>query len=83
MSASCHHEGCICHPLSAARRGEALVVRHLIGGSEDCQRLREMGIREEASVSVVCSGGAVIARVQGAKICLSRSMAEAVFVTAA
>jgi len=83
MPASCPHEGCICQPLSTARRGEALVVRHLVGGPGDCQRLREMGFREAAAVSLVCTGGAVIAQVQGAKICLSRSMAETVLVTAA
>lgn len=83
MPASCPHEGCICQPLTTARRGESLVVRHLVGGHDDRRRLREMGIREQAFVSVVCAGGAVIAQVQGAKICLSRRMAETVLVTAA
>jgi Fe2+ transport system protein FeoA len=83
MPASCPHEGCICQPLTTARRGVSLVVRHLVGSQNDRQRLLEMGFREQAYVSVVCAGGAVIAQVQGAKICLSRSMAESVLVTAA
>ena len=83
MPAHCHHEGCICQPISTARRGDALVVRHLVGDAGDCHRLREMGLREDAPVSVVCVGGAVIAQVQDAKVCLSRSMAESVLVAAA
>jgi Fe2+ transport system protein FeoA len=80
MSSHCPLDGCICQPLSTARRGESLVVRHLTGEPDDCRRLREMGLRERASISVVCIGGAVIAQVQGAKVCLSRRMAETVFV---
>jgi len=83
MSAHCPHEGCICQPLSTARRGESVVVRHLAGEPDDCRRLREMGFRENMALSVVCVGGAVIAQVQGAKVCLSRSMAEAVLVAGA
>ena len=83
MPAHCPHDGCTCQPLSSSRRGDALVVRHLTGGADDCRRLREMGFREDAAVSVVCTGGAVIAQVQGAKICLSRRMAETVLVAAA
>jgi Fe2+ transport system protein FeoA len=83
MSAHCLHEGCICQPLSTARRGESVVVRHLTGDAGDCRRLREMGFRENTALSVVCVGGAVIAQVHGAKVCLSRSMAESVLVAGA
>ncbi len=83
MPAHCPHDSCTCQPLSTARRGDPLVVRHLVGSDGDCRRLRELGFHEAAPISVVCSGGAVIAQVQGTKICLSRSMAETVFVAAA
>jgi len=60
-----------------------MVVRHLTAAEDDRQRLREMGLREHAPVSVVCSGGAIIAQVGEAKICLSHRMAETIFVAAA
>jgi Fe2+ transport system protein FeoA len=57
-----------------------MVVRHLQGGSADCHRLRELGFNESAEVRLICSGGAIIAQVQGAKICLSQSMAQSIMV---
>lgn len=83
MSSHCPHDGCTCQPLSSARRGEAMVVRHLTAADDDCHRLREMGLREHTPVRVVCAGGAVIAQVGEAKICLSHRMAETIFVAAA
>ena len=82
MSPACDHDGCICQPLPTAKRGERVIVRHVLGESGDRRRLREMGFREQAEVLIVCSGGAIIAQVQGAKICLSRSMAESIMVAA-
>ena len=79
-SSHCPHDGCICQPLSTARRGESVIVRHLTGEADECRRLRELGLREESSLTVVCSGGAVIAQVRGAKICLSRRLAATVLV---
>ena len=60
-----------------------MVVRHLHGASGDCHRLREMGFHEMAEVRLVCAGGAIIAQVQGAKICLSHSMAQSILVATA
>ena len=78
---ACHLPGCACLPLSAARRGDRVVVRHLEGN--DSQRLRELGFNEAAEVRIVCAGSAVIAQVHGSKICLSRRMAEAILVVPA
>jgi Fe2+ transport system protein FeoA len=44
--------------------------------------LRELGFREEAELRLVCVGGAIIAQVQGAKICLSHHMAQSIMVAA-
>lgn len=82
-SPACPHDGCICQPLTSARRGERVVVRHLQGADADCTRLREMGIREETEIRMVCGGGPVIAHVQGAKVCLSVRMAETILVAPA
>ncbi len=75
---ACPLPGCACLPLSASRRGDQVVVRHLEGS--DAHRLRELGFRESAAVRIVCAGSAVIAQVQGSKICLSRRMAESILV---
>ena len=80
MSPACTHDGCVCQPLPTAKRGDRLVVRHLQGESADCHRLREMGFHEMAEVRLVCAGGAIIAQVQGAKICLSHNMAQSIMV---
>jgi len=55
----------------------------LQGAAGDCHRLREMGFHEMAEVRLVCAGGAIIAQVQGAKICLSHSMAQSILVATA
>ena len=83
MYSDCQHEGCICQPLPTAARGERMIVRHLQGEAGDCHRLREMGFHEEAEVRLVCNGGAIIAQVQGAKICLSHNMARSIMVATA
>ena len=41
------------------------------------------GFHEMAEVRLVCAGGAIIAQVQGAKICLSHSMAQSILVATA
>ena len=83
MSDACDHDACTCQPLPTAKRGERMIVRHVLGASSDRRRLREMGFREQAEVRLVCSGGAIIAQVQGAKICLSHSMAQSIMVAGA
>ncbi len=80
MSPACDHDGCVCHPLSTAKRGDRVVVRHLQGATGDCHRLREMGFLESAEVRLVCAGSAVIAQVKGAKVCLSHHMARSILV---
>ena len=79
-SPACQHDDCICQPLPTARRGDRMVVRHLHGDAGECHRLREMGFHEQAEIRLVCSGGMVIAQVQGARICLSHRMAESILV---
>jgi Fe2+ transport system protein FeoA len=60
-----------------------MVVQHLQGPEDDCRRLREMGFREHARVQMICHGGAVIAQVHDAKVCLSHRMAAAILVAPA
>jgi len=80
---ACEEPDCRCQELGAIGRGKAVVVRHLKGAAETTRRLREMGFREDRTVTVICPGGALIASVMGSRVCLSREMAEAVLVTPA
>lgn len=83
MSAACHHDSCICQPLPTVKRGESVIVRHLHGAEDECHRLREMGFHERAEVKLICAGGAVIAQVQGARICLTQRLAASILVATA
>lgn len=83
MSPACQQDGCICQPLPSVKRGERVRVRHLHGDADACHRLREMGFRESAEIQLLCAGGAVIAQVQGARVCLSHRMAESILVATA
>jgi Fe2+ transport system protein FeoA len=80
---ACEEPDCRCQELGAISRGKAVVVRHLKGAAETTRRLREMGFREDCTVTVICPGGALIASVMGSRVCLSREMAGAVLVTPA
>ena len=79
---ACDEPECRCQRLGEAQRGKPVIVRHLQGSEETTRRLREMGFREDAPVTVVCPGGSLIAQVMGSRVCLSREMAAAVLVTA-
>jgi Fe2+ transport system protein FeoA len=79
---ACEDDSCVCRPLSAVRRGQRVVVRHLRGEAGDCRRLREMGFHEQAEVELVCGGPAVLAQVRGSRVCLSGRMADSVLVAA-
>lgn len=83
MSPACQQDGCICQPLPTVKRGERVRVRHLQGDADACHRLREMGFHEMAEIRMVCAGGAVIAQVQGTRVCLSHRMAESILVATA
>jgi Fe2+ transport system protein FeoA len=68
--------------LGEARLGERVRVQRLAGQPAVCHRLRELGFCEEAEVRVIQKSGAMLCLVCGAKVCLSRQLAENIFVVA-
>jgi Fe2+ transport system protein FeoA len=57
-----------------------LIVRHLAGEGALCQRLRELGLHEEAEVRLIRAGSSVVAQIAATRLCLTRQAATAVLV---
>ena len=70
----------VVHPLSQAKPGEALSVERLEGDQKICQRLREIGFCEQASIELLSRGGQMICRVCGTNLALSKKVAEKIWV---
>lgn len=67
--------------LNHFNRGEKVRVRHLQGQESFCNRLREMGFCELSEVQVLNNNGAMLCQVCGAKVCLSRQVADSILVS--
>ena len=64
-------------PLSAARPGEAVIIRKITGKDEVRQHLAELGFVEGSEVKVISrAAGDVIVSVKGARLALNRTMAN-------
>ena len=64
-------------------RGVPARVARLAASEPECQRLREMGFCEQAVVRVLTSGAAVVCQICGARVCLSRQLADSIWVAPA
>ena len=60
--------------------GESATIQCLRGESAVCQRLREMGFGETAVVQKLADSGALICRVCGTKVVISKKLAENIVV---
>ena len=67
-------------PLPQAVRGQKVRVQRLEGHESVCNRLREMGFCELSEVRVLNNNGATLCQVCGAKVCLSRQIADVILV---
>jgi ferrous iron transport protein A len=67
--------------LRAAKAGETVRVVRIEGQEPVCRRLREMGFCEMASVRVLNTAGGLVCQVCGARVGLSRQLAESIVVT--
>jgi len=67
--------------LRLSRLGEKVRVFRIDAQEVVCQRLREMGFCEQAEVRVLNRSGGLICQVCGARVCLSRQLADSIFVT--
>lgn len=67
--------------LNQAPCGSRVRICELCGTAQSCQKLREMGLCENAEVQVVNRGGAIVCQVFGCRIGLSHSLANSVLVS--
>ncbi len=80
MEASTHSSESHWIPLPRAGKGQRVRVQRLDGHEDLCHRLRELGFCELAEVMVVNNGGTMICQVCGSKVCLSRKIADSIYV---
>lgn len=80
MNVSVPDTSCGFVDLCEAQVGSRLRIRSLRGGPAICNRLREMGFCEQAEIQKLADNGALICRVCGAKVALSRSLGKEILV---
>lgn len=69
--------------LHEVKPGQRVRVHRLSGQPGLCHRLREMGFCEYAEVKILNKGGAMLCQVCNSKVCLSRQLAETIWVDTA
>ncbi len=75
--AAAHHEHEIgCTSLCCAKNGQNLCVTRLCGGQSECAKLRELGVREGARVTVLQHGTPILIRIDGARFGIGQSAAQ-------
>lgn len=67
-------------PLCQLPAGSVGCVRQLTGGSDFCQRVREMGFGESAYVTKIGGSGPFLCQVNGTRIALSHGAAKQIIV---
>jgi len=71
-----HHEHeAHCTSLCCGRRGDALHITELVGGDSEAARLRDLGVREGANVTILREGDPLMIKVDNARFGLSRAAA--------
>ena len=68
-------------PVTMAEPGQSVTVRKITGRDEQRQRLAELGIVVDSTVTVVAEiGGNLILQVKGSRIALDRAMANRILI---
>lgn len=67
-------------PLTSVSNGQRARIEALRGEDGVCQRLREMGFSESATVEKIADSGALVCKVGDARVVISRKLAENIMV---
>lgn len=71
-----HHEHELhCTSLCCAKSGQSLCVTQLCGCENECAKLRELGVREGASIDVLRHGNPILIRIDGARFGIGQGAA--------
>lgn len=74
-----HHEHELhCTSLCCGKRGESLQVTALAGDDNESARLRDLGVREGAKVTILRDGSPLMVKVDNARFGISRDTATRV-----
>jgi ferrous iron transport protein A len=57
-------------PLNRLRPGETALVADVLGNSDNVRRIKELGLRDGAAVTMVRSGSPCIIRLAGQTLCI-------------
>lgn len=71
-----HHEHELdCTALCCAKDGQCAVVSYLVGDENEAERLRDLGVREGAIVTVLRDGDPLVVKIDEARFGIGRSAA--------
>ena len=71
-----HHDHELnCTALCCAKSGQCAVVAHLIGDADEAAKLRDLGVREGAVVTVLQDGNPLVVKIDEARFGIGRSAA--------
>lgn len=71
-----HHDHELnCTALCCAKSGQCAVVAHLVGDADEAARLRDLGVREGAVVTVLQDGNPLVIKIDEARFGIGRSAA--------
>ena len=72
-----HHEHkAHCTSLCCARSGACVSITEICGSEEEAAKLRDLGVREGALVTVVRAGNPLLVRVEGARFGIGELAAQ-------
>ena len=72
-----HHDHQMhCTSLCCARSGACVSVTEICGSEEEAARLRDLGVREGARVTIVRAGNPLLVRVEGARFGIGEAAAQ-------
>ncbi|RYG65315.1 ferrous iron transport protein A [bacterium] len=64
-----------CTSLCCAKSGQKLCVRELCGAEMECAKLRELGVREGANITVLRHGSPILIGIDGARFGIGQGAA--------
>ena len=71
-----HDHQQVCTSLCCARPGARVCITEICGCEQEAARLRDLGVREGAVVTLMAHGDPILVRVDGARVGISECAAE-------
>lgn len=76
IASDAHHQHELtCTSLCCAKSGQRLCVKELCGAEIECAKLRELGVREGANITVLRHGSPILIGIEGARFGIGQGAA--------